>query len=72
MEERKYHQEYMWCFNCEHEWLAEDYHNTNACPNCTTEPVQIYRTSGTAFIYAHIRKHPEKYPGLNNYNKPKE
>lgn len=55
------HFENMWCFNCDHEWTTDDYYNCNACPNCNTIPIRIYRTSSTAFAYAHIAKHPEQY-----------
>lgn len=55
-------EENMWCFNCEHEWHTEDYINTRSCPNCKTKPIRIYRTSGTAFVYAHIEKHPIVFP----------
>ena len=54
--------EEMWCYHCEHIWQTDDYHGCNKCPNCTTEPVQMYRTSSFSFVYAYLNKHPEKRP----------
>jgi uncharacterized CHY-type Zn-finger protein len=62
--EEKIHEEDMWCFNCEHIWNTKDYFNCDKCPNCDTEPVRLYRTSGTAYFYAYLEKHPEKKPKL--------
>lgn len=58
--------ETMWCFHCEHEWDTDDYHNCNSCPNCKTEPVRLYRTSGFAWLYAYLEKHPEHKPKFDN------
>jgi Zn finger protein HypA/HybF involved in hydrogenase expression len=52
--------EHMWCSNCDHEWDVDDYFDCNQCPNCTVNPVQIYRTSSFAFAYAYMAKHPKK------------
>lgn len=51
----KYEKE-MWCFNCEHEWITDDYLNCNKCPSCITEPIRIYRTDSTAIVYAQIER----------------
>jgi predicted Zn-ribbon and HTH transcriptional regulator len=52
--------ENMWCYNCEHEWETPDYHNCNKCPNCTIEPIHMYRTSSTACLYAQFGKNRSK------------
>jgi len=61
-QEKRLHEEDMWCFHCEHEWNTKDYFNENKCPNCKKKPIRIYRTSSTAFVYAYIEKHPIKLP----------
>lgn len=59
-------EENMWCFNCEHEWHTDDYHNCKKCPVCNIEPVRIYRTSSYSWFYAYLEKHPEKRPKNTN------
>lgn len=61
MSKRKITEE-MWCFNCEYEWITDDYYECIKCPNCNTEPVRIYRQSGYSFFYAYLEKHPENKP----------
>jgi len=58
--------EHMWCYHCEHEWETDDYLNCDVCSNCTTEPIQIYRTSSFAFAYAYMAKHPRADDYKNN------
>lgn len=53
--------ENMWCFHCEFEWETKDYYNCRECQNCKVKPTRIYRTSSTAFMYAHNEKHPVDY-----------
>lgn len=55
-------EETMWCFHCDKEWHTDDYYNCKSCPNCTTEPKRIYRTSSFTFVYAYLEKHPDKKP----------
>ena len=67
----------MWCWNCEHEWITDDYYtlmsdyNTDnkisKCPNCNIKPIRFYPTSSFGFAYAYMAKHPEKYhPSISN------
>lgn len=60
-------EEEMWCYHCEKEWITDDYFGCKQCPNCTTTPVKIYRTSSMAWVYAYLRKHPEKDPQHPDY-----
>lgn len=53
-------EEIMWCFECEHTWTTDDYHNCNECPECKNK--RIYRTSSFSYFYAYLEKHPEKRP----------
>ena len=55
---KELHEENMWCFHCEKEWVESDYFNVKKCPNCKKKPIRIYRTSSTSFVYAHMEKHP--------------
>jgi uncharacterized CHY-type Zn-finger protein len=52
-------QEEMWCGNCDHQWITDDYFNCNSCPNCETTPIKIYRQSSFSFVYAYMAKHPK-------------
>jgi len=54
----------MWCANCDGYFDTDDYQNCNACDNCDTKPVRMYRTSSFSFCYAYEAKHPTPNPEL--------
>lgn len=51
--------EEMWCYHCDNFWETDDYYNCKSCPNCTTEPIRICRTSSTGFVYEYEARRPE-------------
>ena len=67
-------EEDMWCFNCEHTWVTDDYLNCVKCPNCDKERVRIYRTNSFMCFYAMREKEQLKRPVEfhNTPNKYKE
>ena len=50
----------MWCYNCEHEWITDDYYKCNECPEC--KGTKLYKTNSFSFAYAYLNKHPELKP----------